>query len=303
MLYSIGQSLEAFVGWIFSPAWLPPKDFQFFRWLVVPGYGYGFVLVGLAILEVIRPQVRRPWNRATILSGTYLLFAGKMALYAFLVTPLLRKGWLYFGLPSLHLDRVLPAPVYVVVALLVITFVGYWAHRGMHRLWPCWEIHKIHHSVQNMNCTSIYHKHFLELLLHTPLAVMSSLLLGTELVAPLGIIWVATDLLGHSNIRLDIGRLSYVISTPQAHRVHHSTNRAHYDRNFGNQFMLWDHVFGTFYYDPKDAPLVYGVDEQVPLSFLKQQILPFVWIASEMKTRWRASWRSRQQADFVNSPE
>src|SRR5690242_6920352 len=96
--------LELFVGWVFSPSWLPPKDFQFFRWLFVPGYGYGFVLVGLALLELLRPQIRRGWNRATLLSGTYLLLSGKMGVYAFVVTPALRKGWLYLGLPSLHLD-------------------------------------------------------------------------------------------------------------------------------------------------------------------------------------------------------
>lgn len=278
-LYAVARQFELFVGWIFSPSWLPPQDFQLFRWLFVPGYGYGFVLIGLAVLELLIPQERRPWNRATLLSGTYLVLAGKMGLYATVITPLIRNSWVYLGLPSFHLDRVLPLPLYMLVGLLIITFIAYWAHRGMHRIPLFWHIHKIHHSARNLNWSSIYHKHFLELLLDAPLHLIAALALGTELVAPFGIIFIVIDVLGHSNVRVNLGRLSYIISTPQAHRIHHSIEPKHYDTNFGNTFMIWDHIFGTFYYDSEHPPIGYGVDEDVPLSFSKQQLLPFVWMA------------------------
>ncbi len=285
LIHSVFRAFELAVGWVFSPAWLPPKDFQFFRWLVVPGYGYGFVLVGLGILELVIPQERRPWNRATLLSGTYLALAGKMGVYSLIVTPALRKGWLYLGLPSAHLDRLLPLPVYMIVAVLVVTFTAYWAHRLMHRVPLLWHIHKIHHSAQNLNYSSVYHKHLLETLLQTPSHVIATLALGTDLVAPFGIIFKVIDVLGHSNIRVDMGRLAYLISTPQAHRVHHSIDPRHYDTNFGNTFMLWDLVFGTFYYDPKDQPTAYGITEEIPTSFIKQQMLPFVWMGQQISLR------------------
>lgn len=285
LLHSIARTLELAIGWVFSASWLPPKDFQFFRWLFVPGYGYGFILVTLGILELIIPYHRRPWGRATVLSGTYLMLAGKMVVYALLVTPLVRKGYLYLGLPSLHLDRTLPMWLYLPVGLLVVTFTAYWAHRLMHRIPALWHIHKIHHSAQNLNFSSIYHKHFLELLLQTPFHLIAVLALGTDLVAPFGIISVLIDVLGHSNVRLDLGRLSYVISTPQAHRIHHSVERRHFDTNFGNTFMLWDHVFGTFHYDPDHPPTAYGVNEDIPVGFFKQQILPLVWIARDTGAR------------------
>ena len=50
LIFSVARTLELAVGWIFSPSWLPPKDFQFLRWLIVPGYGYGFVLIALGVL-------------------------------------------------------------------------------------------------------------------------------------------------------------------------------------------------------------------------------------------------------------
>jgi sterol desaturase/sphingolipid hydroxylase (fatty acid hydroxylase superfamily) len=302
LIHQVSRILELIVGWVFSPSWLPPKDFEFVRWLFVPGYGYGFVLVALALLELIVPQDRRPWNRASLLSGTYLMFAGKMTLYVFVVTPVFRNGWVYLGLPSLHLDRSLPLPLYMLAGVLVTTFTGYWAHRGMHRLPLLWHIHKIHHSAVNLNWSTIYHKHFLELLLSEPLHVIAVLSLGTDLVAPFGIIFMTIDVLGHSNIRLNLGRLSYLISTPQAHRIHHSIESKHYDTNFGNTFMWWDHVFGTFCYDPDNPPIGYGVEEAIPMSFVKQQIMPLVWIAKDAHAGFLRLFSSyRGQAESIDS--
>jgi sterol desaturase/sphingolipid hydroxylase (fatty acid hydroxylase superfamily) len=280
LLHSSFKLFESLVGWIFSPNWLAPKDFELLHWLFVPGGGYGFVLVGLGLLELLMPQNRRSWNRASTLSFTYLLMAGKLGIYTVVVTPLIRKAWLYMGLPSLHLDRMLPLPVYMLVSVLVLTFLSYWAHVGLHRVPILWHIHKIHHSAVNLNCGSVYHKHFLELILHTPAAVIASLALGTDLVAPFGIIFILIDFLGHSNVNLNFGKLSYLISTPQAHRIHHSRVPRHFDTNFGNQFMLWDHIFGTFCHDTDNPPT--GVDEEIPQSFIKQQILPLVWIARDI---------------------
>jgi sterol desaturase/sphingolipid hydroxylase (fatty acid hydroxylase superfamily) len=280
-LYALAGKIGVLIGWIFSPSWLPPKDFDLVHWLFVPGYGYGVVLLAMATLEFFIPQERRRWTRASLLSGTYLILAGKMVIYVFLITPLFRNIWVYLKLPSAHLDRSLPLPLYMLISVLVVTFTGYWAHRGMHQIPGLWHIHKIHHAPRNLNWTSIYQKHFLELLLNEPLHLITVLALGTDLVAPFGVIFLTIDVLSHSNIRLDLGRLAYLISTPQAHRIHHSIDPKHYDTNFGNTLMIWDQFFGTFCYDRHSLPTAYGVDEDIPLSFCKQQVMPLVWIARD----------------------
>jgi sterol desaturase/sphingolipid hydroxylase (fatty acid hydroxylase superfamily) len=304
LLSAIAAKFAMLIGWIFSPSWLPPKDFELVRWLFVPGYGYGIVLVAMAILEFVIPQERRRWSRASLLSGTYLLLAGKMVVYVFVVTPLFRNAWVYLGLPSAHLDRTLPWPLYVLTSVLVLTFTDYWAHRGMHQIPGLWHIHKIHHSARNLNWTSIYHKHFLELLLNQPLRLITLLALGTDLVAPFGVVFMIVDVLSHSNIRLDLGRLTYLISTPQAHRIHHSINPKHYDTNFGNTVMIWDRLFGTFCYDPNSLPTEYGVDEDIPLSFWKQQVMPLVWIAKDTSAALsrRLSVGPRAQMAAIDAP-
>ncbi|MBK8180769.1 MAG: hypothetical protein IPK67_18120 [Planctomycetes bacterium] len=86
-LRTIYDALGTGVGWVFSKTWLPPKDFDLWTWLVVPGGGYGCVLIAFGLAELVFPQQKRPWNRATLLSSTYILFTGKLGLYVLLVTP------------------------------------------------------------------------------------------------------------------------------------------------------------------------------------------------------------------------
>lgn len=299
VLHRIYRAIELAVGWVFSSQWLPPTDFELYKWLIVPGFGYGFVLVGFGLAELLIPQDKRPWGRKSLLSATYLIFAGKLGIYAFLLTPAMRKAWLYFGLPSMHLDEKMPLPIYMVVSLLVVTFTAYWAHRLMHRIPALWHIHKIHHSAENLNYSTVYHKHLLETLLQTPLHLVAVLALGTNLVAPFGIVFKFVDVFGHANIRINTGWLTYLVSTPQAHRVHHSIDPKHYDSNFSNTFMWWDHIFGTFNYDPEAPPTAYGVTEEIPPSFIKQQVLPFVWIARDFRdstVRFFSRLRARKVA-------
>ncbi len=278
-IQSIGHALEQFIGWVFSASWLPPTDFQFYRWLVVPGYGYGGLLIAFAAFEFCFPAQRRPWNRASLLSGMYLLFAGKIAFYSLLITPLVQKAWISLRLPSLHLDQSLPLALFMPISILVLTFTAYWAHRLMHRIPALWQFHRVHHATKNLNVTSVYQMHFLEYLVHTPLHLVTVLLLGTDLVAPFGLIFMAVNFLGHANVRLDLGRLAYVLCTPQAHRIHHSIDPKHYDTNFSNTFMLWDHVFGTFHYDPLRLPTEFGVSDELPANILKQQAMPLIAVA------------------------
>jgi sterol desaturase/sphingolipid hydroxylase (fatty acid hydroxylase superfamily) len=43
-----------------------------------------------------------------------------------------------------------------------------------------------------------------------------------------------------------LGPLEWVFVTPSHHRVHHSLDAAHIDRNFGGVLIVWDRLFGTF---------------------------------------------------------
>ena len=72
---------------------------------------------------------------------------------------------------------------------------------------------------------------------------------------------VATQF-NHANIKLpkkldDI--LSYVIVSPDMHKVHHHFVLPYTDSNYGNIFSVWDRLLGTFMKLDPDK-IVYGVD-------------------------------------------
>ena len=61
----------------------------------------------------------------------------------------------------------------------------------------------------------------------------------------------------HTNVKVNIGPLKYLIICPAYHRVHHSATR-NCRMNLGTTFTIWDRLFGT-YVDPATVP------EDVPL--------------------------------------
>ena len=60
-----------------------------------------------------------------------------------------------------------------------------------------------------------------------------------------------------------MGWLEYWLVTPSHHRVHHAINPEYLDKNFGNVFIFWDMLFGTFQPELKEVPPVYGVKRPV----------------------------------------
>lgn len=51
----------------------------------------------------------------------------------------------------------------------------------------------------------------------------------------------------HMNIPVGFGRLWWLATSPQWHRIHHSIQPEHRDKNFAFYFPLLDVVFGTAY--------------------------------------------------------
>jgi len=49
----------------------------------------------------------------------------------------------------------------------------------------------------------------------------------------------------HSSANIDIGPLRYVFSDNRIHRLHHSMEPRHLNRNFSTVTPLWDVLFGT----------------------------------------------------------
>lgn len=135
------------------------------------------------------------------------------------------------------------------VAFVIADVLGWYAHWLHHHVATLWYFHAIHHSQTNLNVLSDNRQHFLETIINAAIAYLPARALGLNSadalkLASLTIYWSA---LIHTNIRTNLGRLRYVLVSPQAHRVHHSIHPEYFNTNYGTFFIWWDMLFRTIY--------------------------------------------------------
>jgi sterol desaturase/sphingolipid hydroxylase (fatty acid hydroxylase superfamily) len=70
----------------------------------------------------------------------------------------------------------------------------------------------------------------------------------------------------HANVAIPKTLESYirlVFITSDMHRIHHSTNNAETDTNYGGIFSFWDRLLGTYFWRPieQHPQIVIGLDE------------------------------------------
>lgn len=141
------------------------------------------------------------------------------------------------------------------IPILVYDFFFYWWHRTQHTNRWLWELHKLHHTDGNMNITTTKRQHFLEeplkaLFIGVPLTLFFSFTpVEAVLVTRLSGVW---QFFIHANVNWRFGPLTLILCGPQFHRIHHSTEPEHLNRNFAVWFPIWDVLFGTHYTPKKD---------------------------------------------------
>lgn len=169
----------------------------------------------------------------------------------------------------------------LILAFLLSTFIYdfffYWFHRLQHESPFLWQEHKLHHMDEEL-CA---------LFRESPLEV---LLQGTATVIPMAILFKLDPLQGtivaygasawvvfiHANIRLSLGPASVLFTGPQVHRIHHSRERSHYDKNYAAFFPIWDILFGTWHHPKRDEHPLTGVHGEREVGTLIDAVmLPF----------------------------
>lgn len=177
----------------------------------------------------------------------------------------LLAGWARDHLPPGTTAVLSGAPLWVqVVALLVVLdFFFYGMHRLKHQWHWWWRLHETHHSSVDLDWMSTARFHPLEKVLDRTIYLLPLLFLGVSDEALL--VWAAVDaasgMLIHSNLDVRLGPLVYVINSPELHRWHHARDERFQGVNFGNNFSIFDWIFGTAYLAP-ETPRDYGVDDE-----------------------------------------
>jgi sterol desaturase/sphingolipid hydroxylase (fatty acid hydroxylase superfamily) len=165
----------------------------------------------------------------------------------------------------------------VLIYVIVSDFFLYWSHRIFHRT-ALWRFHAIHHSAEEVDWTTAYRFHPINLWLGPFLVTAIMLYAG---VPPAVLLFLvpfdtATAAFVHSNLNWTFGPLRYVLASPIFHRWHHTPLEEVGNRNFGALLSLWDVVFGTFCMPQGQLPSRYGInDSHFPQGFIGQLVEPF----------------------------
>jgi sterol desaturase/sphingolipid hydroxylase (fatty acid hydroxylase superfamily) len=165
----------------------------------------------------------------------------------------------------------------VAVYVVASDFLLYWAHRVFHGA-NFWRFHAIHHSAEQVDWTTAYRFHPVNLWLGPFLVTAIMLYLGVSPAVLLFLVAFDTTTAAfvHANLNWTLGPLKYLVATPVFHRWHHTPLEQGGNTNFGSLFALWDVLFGTFYMPENKLPARYGIDEpDYPQGFFGQLVHPF----------------------------
>ena len=155
--------------------------------------------------------------------------------------------------------------VYTIIGLLLLDLIGaYLAHLVQHRTKWMWRFHLIHHTDTWIDTTTANRHHPGESVIRFMFTTLGVLVVGSPmwLVFLYQSMSVVFSQFNHANIalpkKLDTW-ISYVIVSPDMHKVHHHYVLPYTDSNYGNIFSIWDRLFGTFTTLENDR-IIYGVD-------------------------------------------
>tara|TARA_B100000900_G_scaffold300980_1_gene259544 strand:+ start:2353 stop:3195 length:843 start_codon:yes stop_codon:yes gene_type:complete len=149
-----------------------------------------------------------------------------------------------------------------ILTFVAIDFVYYWYHRFSHRVRFMWAVHMNHHSSEEMNFTVALRQAWFGPITKVPFFFILPIIgfdpLITALAGVAATLWGVT---GHTQVIKTLGPLEYILVTPSSHRVHHGSNPEYIDKNYGNMFIVWDRLFGTF--AKEESKVIFGITENV----------------------------------------
>ena len=217
-----------------------------------------FVL--FAAIEAWIPRRKRVQTRAKRWTTNWaisILNTGTIYLMALLM-PLLAVGAAYdAGVNGWGLFNALnwPGWLEVLLAVLILDFVIWFQHLISHKINFLWRFHRVHHSDRDLDVTSAFRFHPVEIAFSMLLKIGLVYLLGPAALAVVlfEIILNGTAMFNHANMKLPKkldALIRLVLVTPDMHRIHHSDKRAEHDSNYGFAMSVWDRIFRTYIAQP-----------------------------------------------------
>lgn len=159
----------------------------------------------------------------------------------------------------------LPMAVKLPLSVLIAEAGFYWGHRLSHQIPWLWRYHAVHHQPEHLYFLVNTHAHPVDIIVTRMFGLVPLYILGLggaslsgaatpALVIVIGTVW---GFFIHSNLRVRLGPLEWLIATPGFHHWHH-TSAEPFNRNFAPTLPLMDKLFGTLHL-PQHWPAGYGL--------------------------------------------
>lgn len=228
--------------------------------------GIAGLVVLLALLEQVFPLRQRGLNY-----WLHLVVNLTMSLMVYLtahlsVAPATKRaiGWSdaqEFGL--MHWLS-LPPVVAGILGFLLLDLSFYYWHRANHEVPLLWRFHNVHHMDTQLDVSTGFRFHFVEVLYSTIFRVVQVLIIGVSLpvFAVFELVFQVCTLFHHSNVKLPLTLerlLNLFMVTPRMHSIHHSVVKDETNSNYSVIFRFWDYLHRTLNLNVPQGEITIGV--------------------------------------------
>ncbi|WP_229599758.1 sterol desaturase family protein [Runella slithyformis] len=202
---------------------------------------------------------------------------------------LFTAGGFYFVYDYLHrhfaLFDIKPTFLLWVALLLATDLLRYWYHRFGHEVNIFWAAHIVHHQSEDFNLTTGARITIFQAIVRTGFwSILPVIGFPADMITSILIVHGLYPFFTHTKLVDKLGILEYFFVTPSHHRIHHASNEIYLDKNYGDMFIIWDKLFGTF--AKETEPPIYGLTQPLQsYSFMWQHFHYFVELTYAFKQR------------------
>ena len=197
----------------------------------------------------------------------------KIVIFDYIIVPLQKN----FDWSDIQFVKHWSVPVQVLFFLVTHDLYIYLFHRFQHSNKFFWRIHEAHHSGKEVDFLAGSRSHVLEIIINQTIEFAPIIILGADpVVVPIKAMLDAMfGMFIHANIKVKLGRLKYLLNSPELHLWHHANYREVFHANFSTKFAVWDYLFGTVYdpgHSPGDQPENWGLYYDYPKDYFLQHV-------------------------------
>ena len=170
----------------------------------------------------------------------------------------------------------MPVVVQVVVAVVLGDLIVYWFHRACHSFDFLWRFHAVHHSSEHLDWLAAHREHPFDGVATQICMNFPAIALGVPVkhLAGIAVLRGMWAVFVHSNVRLPLGPLRWILGAPELHHWHHAKvgRTAH---NFANLAPYLDAIFGTHFLPEGEERYALGIDEAIGGNWIALVLSPF----------------------------